>query len=69
MPQAEGENIAFSFPALRNGKNPNVYNYIVRERALYIEKVRGVEIKGELYEFQLENKYHHDHIQNVNGEN
>ena len=60
MPQAEGENIAFSLPALRNGKNPNVYNYIVRKRVLYIEKVIGVEIKGELYEFQPENKYRHE---------
>ena len=43
----------------RNGKNPNVYNYIGHDSALIIEKAMEVEMRAELYEFLLENKYCH----------
>ena len=52
-------NITFTLPHPRNGKNPNVYNYIGHDSALIIEKAMEVEMKAELYEFLLENKYCH----------
>ena len=52
-------NITFILPHPRNGKNPNVYNYIGHDSALIIEKAMEVEMKAELYEFLLENKYCH----------
>ena len=39
------------------GKNPEVYNYIGQESALTIEKEIEVEMRAELYEFLLENKF------------
>ena len=47
-------NITFTLPHPRNGKNPNVYNYIGHDSALIIEKAMEVEMKAELYEFLLE---------------
>lgn len=55
----ETGNITFTLPHPRNGKNPNVYNYIGHNSALIIEKAMEVEMKAELYEFLLENKYCH----------
>ena len=55
----ETGNITFTLPHPRNGKNPNVYNYIGHDSALIIEKAMEVEMKAELYEFLLENKYCH----------
>ncbi|WP_303013938.1 hypothetical protein [uncultured Bacteroides sp.] len=55
----ETGNITFSLPHPRNGKNPYVYNYIGHDSALIIEKEIEVEMKAELYEFLLENKYCH----------
>ena len=55
----ETGNITFTLPHPRNGKNPNVYNYIGHDSALIIEKAMEVEMKAELYEFLLDNKYCH----------
>ena len=55
----ETGNITLTLPHPRNGKNPNVYNYIGHDSALIIEKAMEVEMKAELYEFLLENKYCH----------
>lgn len=55
----ETGNITFTLPHPRNGKNPNVYNYIGHDSALIIEKAMEVEMRAELYEFLLENKYCH----------
>ena len=55
----ETGNITFTLPHPRNGKNPNVYNYIGHNSALIIEKAMEVEMRAELYEFLLENKYCH----------
>ncbi|MCS3129594.1 hypothetical protein NXW53_16955 [Bacteroides ovatus] len=55
----ETGNITFTLPHPRNGKNPNVYNYIGHNSALIIEKAMEVEMRDELYEFLLENKYCH----------
>ena len=55
----ETGNITFTLPHPRNGKNPNVYNYIGHDSALIIEKAIEVEMKAELYEFLLDNKYCH----------
>lgn len=55
----ETGNITFTLPHPRNGKNPNVYNYIGHNSALIIEKAVEVEMRAELYEFLLENKYCH----------
>ena len=53
----ESGNICFVLPKPRNGKNPEVYNYIGQESALTIEKEIEVEMRAELYEFLLENKF------------
>jgi len=55
----ETGNITFSLPHPRYGKNPNIYNYIGHDSVLAIEKEIEVEMKAELYEFLLENKYCH----------
>lgn len=52
----ETRNITFTLPHPKNGKNPNVYN---SRQTLIIEKAMEVEIKAELYEFLLDNKYCH----------
>ena len=46
-------------PTGTNPKKTNVYNYIGHDSALIIEKAMEVEMKAELYEFLLENKYCH----------
>ena len=46
-------------PHPRNGKNPNVYNYIGHNSALIIEKAMEVEMRAELYEFLLKITYCH----------
>ena len=50
-------NICFVLPKPRNGKNPEVYNYIGNDSALIIEKEIETEMKAELYSFLLENKF------------
>ena len=55
----ETGNITFSLPHPRYGKNPNIYNYIGHDSVLVIENEIEVEMKAELYEFLLENKYCH----------
>ena len=55
----ETGNITFSLPHPRYGKNPDIYNYIGHDSVLAIEKEIEVEMKAELYEFLLENKYCH----------
>ena len=46
-------NICFVLPKPRNGKNPEVYNYIGNDSALIIEKEIETEMKAELYSFLL----------------
>ena len=53
----ETGNITFVLPNPAYGKNPEVYNYIGQESALTIEKEIEVEMRAELYEFLLENKF------------
>ena len=48
-------NICFVLPKPRNGKNPEVYNYIGNDSALIIEKEIETEMKAELYSFLLDN--------------
>lgn len=50
-------NIRFVLPKPRNGKNPEVYNYIGQDSALIIEKEIETEMKAELYSCLLDNKY------------
>ena len=50
-------NICFVLPKPRNGKNPEVYNYIGNDSALIIEKEIETEMKAELYSFLLDNKF------------
>ena len=50
-------NIWFVLPKPRNGKNPEVYNYIGNDSALIIEKEIETEMKAELYSFLLDNKF------------
>lgn len=53
----ETGNICFVLPDPRNGKNPEVYNYIGQDSALMIEEEIEVEMRMELYEMLLHNKY------------
>lgn len=53
----ETGNICFVLPKPRNGKNPEVYNYIGQDSALIIEKEIETEMKAELYSLLLDNKY------------
>lgn len=53
----ETGNITFVLPNPTYGKNPEVYNYIGQDSALIIEKEIEMEMKAELYEFLLENKF------------
>lgn len=61
----ETGNITFTLPHPRNGKNPNVYNYIGHNSALIIEKAMEVEMRAELYEFLLENRYTNEILSSV----
>ena len=53
----EKGNICFDLPHPKTGKNPIVYNYIGQDSAHLIEKEIEVEMRMELYEFLLENKF------------
>ena len=53
----ETGNITFVLPNQNYGKNPEVYNYIGQDSAFIIEKEIEVEMRAELYEFLLENKF------------
>ena len=53
----ETGNITFVLPNPTYGKNPETYNYIGQESAFIIEKEIEVEMRAELYEFLLENKF------------
>lgn len=53
----EAGNISLVLPNPRIGKNPEVFNYIGCGSALILEKKMEVEMKAELYEFLLENKF------------
>lgn len=50
----ETGNITFTLPHPRNGKNPNVYNYIGHDSALIIEKAMEVEMKAAFSESDQE---------------
>ena len=56
-PWRETGNICFILPNPRYGKNPEVYNYIGKDAAHIIENEIDVEMRMELYEFLLENKF------------
>ena len=56
---SRGRKHCFLSSCSKKRKNPNVYNYIGHDSALIIEKAMEVEMKAELYEFLLENKYCH----------
>lgn len=53
----ESGNICFVLPKPRNGKNPEVYNYLGQDSIFLIEKEIEVEMRAELYSFLLENKF------------
>lgn len=53
----ETGNITLVLPSPRIGKNPEVFNYIGHDSVLILEKKIEVEMKAELYEFLLENKF------------
>ena len=53
----ETGNISFVLPSPRLGKNPEVYNYFGQDSIFIIEKEIEVEMRAELYEFLLENKF------------
>ena len=50
-------NITFVLPNPRQGKSPEVYNYFGQDSIFIIEKEIEVEMRAELYEFLLENKF------------
>ena len=55
----ETGNICFVLPDPRNGKNPEMYNYIGKDSALIIEEEIEVEMRMELYETLLQSKFKH----------
>ena len=57
VPLKEMGNISFMLPAPRNGKSPQTYNYIGHASLLAIQREIETEMRTELYEYLLKNKF------------
>lgn len=55
--QRETGNILFVLPAPRDGKNPEKYNYLGNENIRKIEQKIELQMKMELYDYMLENRF------------